>query len=81
MWLDGLDRQKLVKFAYQKGKELNLNNKNYLSWLENFFDKEYIDDVGAGDVTSESILAKNEPRKAFLKAKQSGIIGGIEEVS
>jgi nicotinate-nucleotide pyrophosphorylase (carboxylating) len=76
-----LDRRKLVEAAYQKGKELNLNNENYLSWLVSFFCKEYDDDVGAGDVTSEAILAKNKPRKAFLEAKQSGIIGGVEEVS
>jgi len=81
MWTDALDRQKLVEIAYQKGKELNLNNKHYLSWLETFFDKEYVDDVGAGDITSEAVLAKNKPRKAFLKAEESGILGGIEEVS
>ena len=76
-----MDRQKLVEIAYQKGKALNPNNENYLRWLEIFFDKEYVDDVGAGDVTSEAILAKNKLRKAVLKAKQSGVIGGIEEVS
>ena len=81
MWTDALDRQKLVEIAYQKGKELNLNNKHYLSWLETFFDKEYVDDVGAGDITSEAVLAKNKPRKAVLKAEESGILGGIEEVS
>jgi nicotinate-nucleotide pyrophosphorylase (carboxylating) len=81
MWLDVLDRQKVVEFAYQKGKELNLNNKNYLNWLDAFFEKEYRDDVGTGDITSEAILAKNKPRKVVLKAKQSGVIGGIEEVS
>jgi nicotinate-nucleotide pyrophosphorylase (carboxylating) len=81
MWLDALDRQKLVEIAYQKGKELNLNNKHYLSWLETFFDKEYAYDVGAGDITSEAVLAKNTPRKAILKSKQSGVIGGLEEVS
>jgi len=81
MWTDALDRQKLVEIAYQKGKELNLNNKNYLSWLETFFDEEYVDDVGAGDITSEAVLAKNKPRKAVLKAEESGILGGIEEVS
>ena len=62
MWTDVLDRQKLVEIAYQKGKELNLNNKNYLNWLDTFFDKEYRDDVGAGDITSEAVLPKNEPR-------------------
>jgi nicotinate-nucleotide pyrophosphorylase (carboxylating) len=81
MWLDVLDRQKLVESAYQKGEELNLSNEHYLSWLETFFDKEYADDVGAGDVTSQAVLAENKPRQAFLKAKQSGVIGGIEEVS
>ena len=81
MWTDILDRQKLVEIAYQKGNELSLNNKNYLNWLDAFFDKEYSDDVGAGDITSEAVLPKNEPITAFLKAKASGIIGGIEEVS
>jgi nicotinate-nucleotide pyrophosphorylase (carboxylating) len=81
MWLDLLDRQKLVELAYQKGRDLTLNNKKYLSWLETFFAKEYYDDVGTGDVTSESVLEKSESQKAFLKAKQSGIMGGIAEVS
>lgn len=76
-----MDREKLVELAYQRGKELNLNNKNYLSWLERFFDHEYRDDVGSGDITSEAILTKNKYGKAILKAKQSGIIGGIEEAS
>jgi nicotinate-nucleotide pyrophosphorylase (carboxylating) len=76
-----LDRQKLVEIAYQKGTKLNLNNKNYRSWITAFFEKEYLDDVGAGDITSVALLAKNKPRKANLEAKESGIIGGIEEVS
>src|SRR4030042_6994503 len=81
MWTDILDRQKLVEIAYQKGTELNLNNKNYLRWIDSFFTKEYSDDVGAGDVTSNAVLTKNEPKTAFLQAKASGVIGGIEEVS
>jgi nicotinate-nucleotide pyrophosphorylase (carboxylating) len=81
MWTDALDRKNLVELAYQKGKELNLNNKNYRSWLTAFFDKEYVNDVGARDITSEAILEKNKPGKAILKTKASGIVGGIEEVS
>jgi len=76
-----LNRQKLVETAYQKGKELNLNNKVYLEWLDSFFAKEYNDDVGAGDITSRAILKKNEYRIAFLNIKASGVIAGIEEVS
>ncbi|MGD9130847.1 MAG: carboxylating nicotinate-nucleotide diphosphorylase [Candidatus Bathyarchaeota archaeon] len=76
-----MDRQKLVELAYQKGKELDLNNQTYLLWLEAFFENEYWNDVGAGDITSEAILTENKPRKAVLKAKQSGVIAGIEEVN
>ena len=81
MWLDILDRQKLVEIAYQKGNKLNLDNKNYLNWTDAFFDKEYLDDIGTGDITSKAVLAKSGPKKATLKAKTSGIIGGIEEVT
>jgi len=76
-----LDRQKLVELAYQRGKELNLNNKKYLSWLEGFFDQEYREDVGSGDVTTEAVLTRDKQGRAVLKAKQSGIVGGVEEAS
>jgi nicotinate-nucleotide pyrophosphorylase (carboxylating) len=76
-----LNRAKSVEQAYQRGKELNLKNKNYLGWLERFFDLEYGEDVRSGDITSEAILTKNKHGRAILKAKQSGIIGGIEEAS
>ncbi len=81
MWLDLLDRQKLVERAYQKGNKLNLNNDTYIARLNAFFEKEYLDDIGDGDATSKAILTKNEPKKAVLKAKASGIISGLEEVS
>ena len=80
MWLDVLDRQKLVETAYQRGEELNLSNQSYLNWLDAFFSKEFQDDVKDGDITSNAVLAKNVPRKAFLKTKATGIIAGVEEV-
>ncbi len=76
-----MDRQKLVNLAYQKGNNLTLNNSNYRNWLEAFFERETNDDIGAGDITSQTILTENKPRKAFLNAKEAGVIGGIEEVS
>jgi len=76
-----LDREKLVELFYQRGIELNLKNKNYLSWLKKFFQLEYRGDVGSGDITSEAILTENKHGKATLKAKHSGVIGGVEEVS
>ena len=81
MWLEVLDRQKLVEIAYHKGNQLKLSNQNYLDWLDSFFTKDYNDDVEAGDITSRAVLTKNEPRTAFLIAKASGVIAGLEEVN
>ncbi|PVX24046.1 MAG: nicotinate-nucleotide diphosphorylase (carboxylating) [Candidatus Bathyarchaeum sp.] len=80
MWLEIVDRQKFVELAYQRGNELNLSNKNYRVYVETFFEKEYQDDVGCGDVTSNSVLTKNEFRSAFLIIKTDGVISGLEEV-
>jgi len=76
-----LNREKLVELAFQRGGELNLKNKNYLHWLKKFLEQEFSEDVGSGDITSEAILTEDKHEKAVLKAKQSGTIGGIEEVS
>jgi nicotinate-nucleotide pyrophosphorylase (carboxylating) len=76
-----LNRQKIVDIAYQKGNELNLTNKNYVCWLNNFFNKIYYEDVGVGDLTSDAILTQNKLEMAFLKFKEQGTLGGLEEVS
>jgi len=81
MWFDVLDRSKLVECAYQKGPELTLSNRKYLDWLDAFFTREYKDDVLTGDITSNSVLTKNKSTTAFLYAKASGIIAGLEEIS
>lgn len=74
-------REKRIDTAYQKGKELSLKNENYLRWISAFFDREYADDIGAGDLTSKAVLTKNKTKIAFIKSKVSGILGGLEEVS
>ena len=81
MWLDVLERQKLVELAYQKGNKLTLNNEKYLGWLDTFFAREYQDDVLGGDITSNSVLTKNNPTTGFLYAKGCGVIAGLEETS
>ena len=81
MWLDVLERQKLVDLAYQKGNKLTITNQKYLRWLDAFFTREYNDDVATGDITSNSVLIKNKPTTAFLYAKSFGVIAGLEETS
>ena len=76
-----MTRSKLIEAAYQRGKELTVNNKFYLRWLEQFFDREYREDVGNRDQTSEALHIGDEKEEAFLKSKHSGVVGGVEEVS
>ncbi len=76
-----MDREKLVEQAFQKGEKLNLRNKAYVTWLNGFFQKEYIEDVGKGDITSRALLSRRKTGKAVLIAKQEGTIAGIEEVT
>ena len=76
-----MDRQKLVELAYQRGNELTFDNGDYLAYAEAFFEREYRDDVGRGDVTSNSVLTKNKAISAFLTIKTDGIVSGLEEVS
>jgi nicotinate-nucleotide pyrophosphorylase (carboxylating) len=76
-----LNRSKIVELVYQKGRELTLRKKKYLDWLERFFDQEYKEDIGSGDITSEAVLKNSKLGRAVLKANQSGILGGIEEVN
>ena len=74
-------RSKLIEAAYQRGKELTISNEFYFRWLEQFFDREYREDVGNQDLTSEALLISDRKGRAVLRSKRAGIVGGVEEVS
>ena len=74
-------RSKLIEAAYQRGNELTISNEFYFRWLEQFFDREYREDVGNRDLTSEALLISDRKGSARLKSKHTGLIGGVEEVS
>ena len=74
-------RSKLIETAYQRGNELTISNEFYFRWLEQFFDREYGEDVGNRDLTSEALLISDRKGRAKLNSKHTGLVGGVEEVS
>jgi nicotinate-nucleotide pyrophosphorylase (carboxylating) len=71
---------KLVLEFWDGSKYLTINNKKYRSYVERFFREKLEQDVGKGDVTTSSLIPKNKNIKAFVKAREDGIIAGVEEV-
>ncbi len=77
-----MQRQKLIELAYKRCRKLNLRNEDYLKRIKDFTDSMLKEDLGTkGDITSKSVIRKNFEAKAVIKAKQTGIIAGIEEAA
>jgi len=75
-----MDRKQLLNKAFQRGHLLNLKNKNYLKKVNDILDSMLKEDLNKkGDITSNAVLKKNLETKAVIKAKQNGIIAGLEE--
>jgi len=72
--------QKTRKYFNQKEK-LTLKNKKYfrqVKWLVDFMLNEDTDKEG--DITSNALFKNNQKITAIIRAKQAGIVAGIEEI-
>ncbi len=75
-----MNRKQLLNKAFQRGHLLTLENKIYLNRVKDLLDGMLKEDLGKeGDITANSVLRKNFEVKAIIKAKQNGIIAGLEE--
>ena len=74
-------RKQLVLEFWDRSKQLNLNNKKYKHYVENFFKNKLEQDLGKGDITTNSLIPKNKNIKASVIIRDNGIIAGMEEVS
>ena len=74
-----MERQQLVKEFFDRSDILNLRNKEYCSYIKNLFLSQLREDIGNGDITTNSLITKNKKIKAHIVANQTGIIAGIEE--
>ena len=74
-------RNKLILEFWDRSKQLNLNNKKYKHYVENFFKDKLEQDLCKGDITTNSLIPKNKNIKASVSVRENGIIAGMEEVS
>lgn len=74
-----MNRRRLLKKAFQRGHLLTLKNPMYKQWIQKFIVDEIKGDIGKEDITTNAVLKKNKKIKAIIKAKENGIIAGIEE--
>lgn len=71
-------RPRLIKLAYDRSFYLVLRNPEYLKMVETLVGGLLREDAGAGDVTTNTLLS-NEKAKAFIIAKDDGILAGGDE--
>lgn len=75
-----MKKEELIKKYYNQKSKLTIKNKNYLKQLKSIADFILFQDLGnKGDITSDKLIRKNKTATAFVIAKQSGILGGVEE--
>lgn len=76
-----MDRKKLLCLAYQRSGRLAINNPEYMDWVKKYTVDVLKQDVGKADITTTSIFGKkaSRPAKAVIRAKDNGVVAGIEE--
>ena len=72
-------RKKLILEFFDRGKALNLRNKEYHSYISKLFNSQLNEDIDKGDITTDSLIGKSKKIRAAIIAKQEGIVAGIEE--
>ena len=73
-------RKGLVNAFWDRSRLLNLRNKKYYNFVNEFFIEKLKDDNIKKDITTNALI-KNKTVDAKIIAKESGIVSGIEEIS
>lgn len=75
-----MDRVNIVEKVYMSGWVLDMGIQDYKRRVNFHLENKFKNDIGRGDVTTNSIVKPETPAKALIKSKEEGIISGIEEV-
>lgn len=76
-----MNKTQRIKRYFNQKEKLTLKNRKYfrqVKWLVNFMLDEDLDKIG--DITSDTLIKNNKKITAIIKAKETGIIAGIEEI-
>lgn len=71
-------RLKMIKKAYDRYFFLKVRNPEYAKSVESFFKHFVREDLGRGDITTDTLLNKRKA-KARIIAKEDGVLAGGEE--
>jgi nicotinate-nucleotide pyrophosphorylase (carboxylating) len=74
-------RQQLAREFWDRSDILSLSNDNYSLYVKNLINRMLEQDIGNGDITTNSLIDENKEIKAVITAKENGIVAGIDEVS
>lgn len=83
-----MKRIERIKKAYDYSNKLTMQNEKYREKVREYFAKEMHEDLtGFGmstdrsDITTKALFAEDKKVKAHVKAKEKGVIAGLEEVT
>ena len=74
-------RNKLILEFWDRSNVLNLKNKDYYSYVKNLIDEKIKQDIGKGDITTDSLIDESKEINAHIIAREDGVVAGIEEAS
>lgn len=74
-------RDKLVLEFWDRREYLDMKNETYRNYIKNLINGKLKEDFYNKDITTNSLISKNQEIKAVIAAKQSGVIAGLEEIS
>ncbi len=56
-------------------------SEEYYSYVKNLINEKIKEDLGGGDITTDSLINKDEKIKAIIISREDGIVAGVEEIS
>ncbi len=72
-------RESLVLEFWDRSKEINIKNKSYSDFVLKLQTILLKTDLGKADLTTNSLIKKNQDISAVIVAKENGILAGLEE--
>ncbi|MEK6983397.1 MAG: carboxylating nicotinate-nucleotide diphosphorylase [Nanoarchaeota archaeon] len=73
-------RANLILEFWDRSRELTLENLHYKKFVTKFYNFLLNEDAGLGDITTDSMIKKNEKILAKIVAKENGVAAGLEEL-
>jgi nicotinate-nucleotide pyrophosphorylase (carboxylating) len=74
-----MNRKALLKSGFNGSEKLTMKNPEYRNFFKNFIFGLLRSDLGKEDITTNSLIRKDQKANAFIISKESGILAGIEE--